>query len=181
MSSLYDIPVKRIEGTDATLAAYRGKVLLVVNVASKCGLTPQYEGLEKLYQDKRAQGLEVLGFPANNFKEQEPGTDAEISQFCSLNYDVHFPLFSKISVKGTDQHPLYAALTRAQPTAAGDGPFRERLKGYGIDTGAPGDVLWNFEKFLVNRQGRVVARFAPDMTANDPRLLQALDAELAKQ
>lgn len=181
MSSLYDIPVKRIEGTDATLAAYRGKVLLVVNVASKCGLTPQYEGLEKLYQDKRAQGLEVLGFPANNFKEQEPGTDAEISQFCSLNYDVHFPLFSKISVKGTDQHPLYAALTRAQPTATGDGPFRERLKGYGIDTGAPGDVLWNFEKFLVNRQGRVVARFAPDMTANDPRLLQALDAELAKQ
>lgn len=181
MSSLYDIPVKRIEGTDATLAAYRGKVLLVVNVASKCGLTPQYEGLEKLYQDKRAQGLEVLGFPANNFKEQEPGTDTEISQFCSLNYDVHFPLFSKISVKGTDQHPLYAALTRAQPTATGDGPFRERLKGYGIDTGAPGDVLWNFEKFLVNRQGRVVARFAPDMTANDPRLLQALDAELAKQ
>ncbi|MFC4308202.1 glutathione peroxidase [Steroidobacter flavus] len=181
MSNLYDIPVKRIEGTDATLAAYRGKVLLVVNVASKCGLTPQYEGLEKLYQDKRAQGLEVLGFPANNFKEQEPGSDAEISQFCSLTYDVHFPLFSKISVKGADQHPLYAALTRAQPAATGDGPFRERLKGYGIDTGAPGDVLWNFEKFLVNRQGQVVARFAPDTTANDPALLQAIDAELAKK
>ncbi|WP_129779014.1 glutathione peroxidase [Peristeroidobacter soli] len=181
MSNLYDIPVKRIEGTDATLAAYRGKVLLVVNVASKCGLTPQYEGLEKLYQDKRAQGLEVLGFPANNFKEQEPGSDAEISQFCSLNYDVHFPLFSKISVKGADQHPLYAALTRAQPAATGDGPFRERLKGYGIDTGAPGDVLWNFEKFLIDRQGQVVGRFAPDTTANDPGLIQAIDAELAKE
>ncbi|HEY5760442.1 MAG TPA: glutathione peroxidase [Steroidobacter sp.] len=181
MSSLYDIPVKRIEGPDATLAAYRGKVLLVVNVASKCGLTPQYEGLEKLYQDKRAQGLEVLGFPANNFKEQEPGSDAEIQQFCSLKYDVHFPLFSKISVKGADQHPLYASLTRAQPTATGDGPFRERLKGYGIDTGGPGEVLWNFEKFLVNRQGQVVGRFAPDTSANDPNLLAAIDAELAKQ
>jgi glutathione peroxidase len=181
MSNLYDIPVKRIEGTDATLAAYRGKVLLVVNVASKCGLTPQYEGLEKLYQDKRAQGLEVLGFPANNFKEQEPGSDAEISQFCSLNYDVHFPLFSKISVKGPDQHPLYSALTRAQPAATGDGPFRERLKGYGIDTGAPGEVLWNFEKFLIDRHGQVVGRFAPDTTANDPGLLRAIDAELAKK
>jgi glutathione peroxidase len=180
MSNLYDIPVKRIDGTDATLAAYRGKVLLVVNVASKCGLTPQYEGLEQLYQDKRAQGLEVLGFPANNFKEQEPGTDAEIQQFCSLSYDVHFPLFSKISVKGADQHPLYSALTRAQPAAAGDGAFRERLKNYGIDTGTPGEVLWNFEKFLVNRQGQVVGRFAPDMAANDPRLLQAIETELAK-
>jgi glutathione peroxidase len=180
MSSLYDIPVKRIEGPDATLAAYRGKVLLVVNVASKCGLTPQYEGLEKLYQDRRAQGLEVLGFPANDFMEQEPGSDAEIQQFCSLTYDVHFPLFSKISVKGSDQHPLYATLTRAQPTAIGDGPFRERLKGHGIDTGAPGDVLWNFEKFLVNRQGQVVGRFAPDMSASDPQLLAAIDAELAK-
>lgn len=180
MSNLYDIPVKRIDGTDATLAAYRGKVLLVVNVASKCGLTPQYEGLEQLYQDKRAQGLEVLGFPANNFKEQEPGTDAEIQQFCSLSYDVHFPLFSKISVKGADQHPLYSTLTRAQPATANDEAFRERLKSYGIDTGAPGEVLWNFEKFLVNRQGQVVGRFAPDMAATDPRLLQAIETELAK-
>lgn len=181
MSNLYDILVKRIDGTDATLTAYRGKVLLVVNVASKCGLTPQYEGLEQLYQDKRAQGLEVLGFPANNFMAQEPGSDAEISQFCSLTYDVHFPLFSKISVKGTDQHPLYATLTHAQLTAAGDGAFRERLKGHGIDTGAPGEVLWNFEKFLVNRHGQIVGRFAPDMAADDPRLLQAIETELAKQ
>jgi glutathione peroxidase len=180
MDKLYDIPLKRIDGAGASLNEYRNKVLLIVNVASKCGLTPQYEGLEKLYQAKRAQGLEVLGFPANNFNGQEPGSDAEISQFCSLNYDVHFPLFSKISVRGADQHPLYAALTQGRPTAIGEGPFRERLKGYGIDTGVMSDVLWNFEKFLVNRQGEVVARFSPDTTADNPRLLQAIDAELAK-
>ncbi|MES2530106.1 MAG: glutathione peroxidase [Pseudomonadota bacterium] len=180
MSTLYDIPLQRIDGTGASLADYRGEVLLVVNVASKCGLTPQYEGLEKLYQAKHAQGLEVLGFPANNFKGQEPGTDSEISQFCSLNYNVDFPLFSKISVTGDDKHPLYAALTEAQPAAIGDGPFRERLKGYGVEGGEPADVLWNFEKFLIGRNGDVVARFAPDVTADDPRLLQAVEAELAK-
>jgi glutathione peroxidase len=179
MSNLYDIPLKRIDGTPATLADYRGKVLLLVNVASKCGLTPQYAGLEKLYEDKRAQGLEVLGFPANNFKGQEPGSEAEIAEFCSLTYDVQFPLFSKISVVGAERHPLYTALTGAQPTAIGEGPFRERLQGKGLVTGGPTDVLWNFEKFLVNRQGEVVARFSPDVTADDPRLLQAIDAALA--
>jgi glutathione peroxidase len=102
-TTLYDIPLKQIDGTAGSLANYGGKVLLVVNVASKCGLTPQYKGLETLYQDKRGLGLEVLGFPANNFKGQEPGSDAEISNFCSTNYDVHFPLFSKISVLGADQ------------------------------------------------------------------------------
>ncbi len=154
-------------------------MLLVVNVASKCGLTPQYEGLEKLYEGRRAQGLEVLGFPANNFRGQEPGTDAEISAFCSLTYDVKFPMFSKISVLGADQHPLYAALTAAQPSATGDGPFRERLKGYGISPANPVDVLWNFEKFLVGRDGKVIARFAPDITADDPRLVTAIDDALA--
>ena len=108
--ALYDIALKSIDGQATSLAAYRGKVLLVVNVASKCGLTPQYSGLEKLYQDKRAHGLEVLGCPANNFKGQEPGTDDEIASFCATGYDVHFPLFSKISVLGEDQHPLYAQL-----------------------------------------------------------------------
>ncbi|WP_410014658.1 glutathione peroxidase [Sodalis sp. C49] len=176
--SLYDIPLKHIDGTPGSLAAYRGKVLLVVNVASKCGLTPQYEGLEKLYQERRAGGLEVLGFPANNFKGQEPGSDAEISDFCAVNYDVHFPMFSKLSVLGEDQHPLYAQLTAAQPVATGDGPFRERLKGYGVDPTNRQDVLWNFEKFLINRQGKVIARFAPDVTADDPRLLRAIDAAL---
>lgn len=180
MSTVYDIPVKRITGEPARLADFRGSVLLVVNVASKCGLTPQYTGLEKLYQARHGQGLEVLGFPANNFKGQEPGTEAEIQSFCSTSYDVHFPLFSKISVKGADRHPLYDALVAAQPQALGDGPFRERLKGYGIESENPADVLWNFEKFLVNRHGEVVGRFAPDITADDPRLVAAIDAELAK-
>jgi glutathione peroxidase len=179
-ASLYDIPLRQIDGSTRRLADFRGRVLLVVNVASKCGLTPQYAGLESLYQDKRAQGLEVLGFPANNFKGQEPGSDSEIADFCSVTYDVHFPLFSKISVLGADQHPLYSQLTAAQPGAIGDGPFRERLRAYGVTPGNPSDVLWNFEKFLLSRRGDVVARFAPDVAADDPRLVSAIDAELAK-
>src|SRR5476649_1435661 len=124
--TIYDFPVKSIDGAPLTLEQFKGKVLLVVNVASKCGLTPQYEGLEKLYENKRAEGLEVLGFPANNFKGQEPGSDAEILEFCNTTYDVKFPLFSKISVVGADQHPLYRTLTTTQPDATGDSPFRER-------------------------------------------------------
>jgi glutathione peroxidase len=178
-TSLYDIPLKQIDGNPTSLASYRGKVLLAVNVASKCGLTPQYRGLEDLYQSRRAKGLEVLGFPANNFMGQEPGTDTDISTFCSTTYDVHFPLFSKISVAGTDQHPLYAQLTAAQPEASGDGDLREKLKAHGLTPGAPPAVLWNFEKFLINRKGDVVARFAPDVAPDDPRLVAAIDAELA--
>jgi glutathione peroxidase len=178
--SLYEIPLRRIDGSPARLADYRGKVLLVVNTASKCGLTPQYAGLESLYQKRRDEGLEVLGFPANNFKRQEPGSDDQIRTFCSVNYDVHFPLFSKISVLGEDQHPLYAQLTAAKPAAIGDGPFRERLKGYGERSTNPADVLWNFEKFLISRNGEVVARFAPDVTAEDSQLVSAIDEELAK-
>jgi glutathione peroxidase len=180
MTSLSDIPLKKIDGSQDHLAAHRGNVLLVVNVASKCGLTPQYTGLESLYQSKHSKGLEILGFPANNFRGQEPGSDNEIADFCQLTYDVHFPLYSKISVVGEDQHPLYAQLTAAQPAAIGDGPFRERLKGYGITSDNTTDVLWNFEKFLLSRKGDVVARFAPDVAADDPRLVAAIDAELAK-
>jgi glutathione peroxidase len=179
--SLYDVPVNRIDGQAASLAPYKGKVLLIVNVASKCGLTPQYEGLEKLYEQKRGQGLEVLGFPANNFGAQEPGTDTEIKDFCATTYDVQFPLFSKISVGGADKHPLYAALTKAKPDAAGEGPMRERLEGYGMKTSPKGEVLWNFEKFLVGRDGKVVDRFAPDVTPDDPRLVKAVDAALAQK
>jgi glutathione peroxidase len=179
-TTLYDIPVNAIDGSATTLRSFEGKVLLVVNVASKCGLTPQYEGLEALYESRHERGLEVLAFPANNFKGQEPGTDEEIQAFCSASYGVKFPLFSKISVVGDDQHPLYGALTQAQPQATGDGPFRDRLKGYGIEPNAAPDVLWNFEKFLVNREGKVVARFAPNVEADDAALVAAIDAELAK-
>ena len=180
MASLDEIPLKQIDGSTETLDAYRGKVLLIVNVASKCGLTPQYTGLEELYQAQRARGFEILGFPANDFREQEPGSDEEIATFCSTTYDVHFPLFSKITVLGPEKHPLYAALTAAQPAAIGEGPMRERLKGFGIVRDDPPEVLWNFEKFLINRDGEVAARFAPDVTPDDPRLADAIEAELAK-
>ncbi|MEP9352895.1 glutathione peroxidase [Xanthobacter sp. KR7-65] len=180
MASIYDIEVKHIDGTEGTLADYRGKVLLVVNVASKCGLTPQYEGLEKLYEANQPLGLEVLGFPANDFAGQEPGSEAEIASFCSLKFNVQFPMFSKISAVGKDQHPLYAALTAAQPAATGDDAMRDRLKSFGMTPNPPPDVLWNFEKFLVGRGGDVVARFAPSVTAEDPRLLSAIELELSK-
>jgi glutathione peroxidase len=179
-STVYDIPVQSIDGETLTLDQFKGKVLLVVNVASKCGLTKQYEGLETLYETLSPKGFEILGFPANNFKGQEPGTDAEIKAFCSLTYDVKFPMFSKVSVVGEDQHPLYHTLTQAQPAATGDGPFRERLIGYNMVPNSAPDVLWNFEKFLVGADGTVVGRFAPDITADDPRLLDAINAELAK-
>ena len=178
--SVLEIPVKTIDGRPTTLDQYRGRVLLIVNVASKCGLTPQYKQLESLYQAKHAAGLEVLGFPANNFMGQEPGSDPEIAAFCSTQYDVHFPLFSKISVKGADRHPLYSALTQARPEAQGEGPMRKRLSDYGIQPGEPNEVLWNFEKFLVGRNGAVAARFAPDVAPDDPRLLAEIDRELAK-
>ena len=180
MTAIQDISVAKIDGAPAKLAEYKGKVLLVVNVASKCGLTPQYEGLEKLYEEKRANGLEVLGFPANNFGAQEPGTNEEIAEFCSTKFDVKFPMFSKISVKGDDIHPLYKELTKAQPDAFGAGPMRERWAAAGRPVTNTEDVLWNFEKFLVNRKGEVVGRFAPGIAPTDENLVKAIDAELAK-
>jgi glutathione peroxidase len=177
-TNLYDIPLQRIDATPATLASYKDKVLLIVNVASKCGLTPQYAGLEALYREWHGRGLEVLGFPANDFGAQEPGSNEEVASFCSTTFDVSFPLFSKISVVGADQHPLYHALTHAQPQALGDGPFREALRGYGIEPNAVPDVQWNFEKFLVGRDGKVIGRFAPDIAADDPRLVEAIEAAL---
>lgn len=179
-TAVENIAINRNDGSPSNLGEFAGKVRLVVNVASKCGLTPQYEGLEALYRAKQAAGLEVLAFPANNFKGQEPGTDAEIRDFCSTQYDVTFPLFAKVSALGDDRHPLYTALVEAQPAAIGEGPFRERLKGFGVERDNQADILWNFEKFLVNRNGDVVARFSPDVKADDPRLLAAIDAELAK-
>lgn len=178
--SVYNIPVKTIAGQDITLNQYAGKVLLLVNVASKCGLTPQYEGLQKLYKEKKDQGLEILGFPANNFLAQEPGSDAEIQEFCSLNYQVDFPLFSKISVAGEDKHPLYQTLTQAIPERIGEGPWWEDLVDYGLTPNPKPEVLWNFEKFLINKKGEVIARFAPDIKADDPRIVEAINAELGK-
>lgn len=180
MSQLTEIALSTIDGGSSNLAAYAGKVLLLVNVASKCGLTKQYQGLQQLYQQKQAQGLEILAFPANNFLEQEPGSDQDIQEFCSLNYQVSFPLFSKISVAGADKHPLYQALIEAQPERIGEGPWIENLISYGISPNQAPEVLWNFEKFLLNKQGEVVARFAPDIEADDPRILSAIEAELAK-
>lgn len=171
---MYDIPLKTIDGDAATLNDYKGKVLLIVNVASKCGLTPQYEGLEKLYQTHKSEGFEILGFPCNDFKGQEPGSESEIASFCSTNYDVHFSLFSKITVLGGDRHPLYNALIAQQPDAIGEGPMREKLKGYGVERTDKSEILWNFEKFLVGKDGKVIARFAPDVTADDARLVDAV-------
>jgi len=181
MSSIQNIPVNTIDGKPSSLNDFAGNVLLVVNVASKCGLTPQYEALEKVYEEKKDKGFAVLGFPANNFGAQEPGSNAEIAEFCSLTYSVKFPMFEKISVVGDDQHPLYKELTTSAPRAQGDpDAFRDRLKGFGMTPNQDPDVLWNFEKFLVGKNGEVVARFEPTMTPDDPAIIAAIDAELAK-
>lgn len=180
MASVYNILVNRIQGQAVDLSQYEGKVLLIVNVASKCGLTPQYEGLQKLYSEKKQQGFEILGFPSNDFLEQEPGSNEEIEQFCSVNYQVDFPLFAKIPVVGENKHPLYETLTNAIPERLGEGPWWKDLVDYGLTPNNPPEVLWNFEKFLVSKTGEVVARFAPDITADDTRIVDAINAELAK-
>ena len=181
-SALYQLPLKAINGAETSLAAFAGKVLLVVNVASKCGLTPQYEGLEKLYERYRDKGLVVLGFPANDFGAQEPGSNGEIEAFCRTNFSVEFPMFEKIAVTGESQHPLYRALTQAQPPILVSGQnFRERLKSHGMTPNPEPGIIWNFEKFVLSREGEVVARFAPDTPPDDPRLIEVIEAELARK
>jgi glutathione peroxidase len=182
LSTVYEVPVERIDGAPAALRDFAGKVLLIVNVASKCGLTPQYTALESLYESQRNRGFVVVGFPANDFAAQEPGANAEIAEFCSTTYNVQFPLFAKISVKGPAQHPLYRELIAAQPAAIQKpgSNFRRELEEFGVKHGDPTDVMWNFEKFLIGRDGTVVARFAPDVTPDDPLLLEAIERELAK-
>ncbi len=161
-TSVYEFTMRNIDGENVKLDTYKGKVLLIVNVASKCGYTPQYEGLEALYQKNKDSGLVILGFPANNFMSQEPGTEAEIKEFCSTKYKVTFPMFAKISVKGEDQHPLYTYLTnkRSNPEFAGD-------------------ISWNFNKFLVDRQGKVVARFGSKDTPEGEAITAAVAKYLA--
>jgi glutathione peroxidase len=170
MADLYDIPVNRIDGTAASLGDYAGKVVLVVNVASRCGLTPQYEGLEALYETYAGRGLVVAGFPANEFAGQEPGSNAEIAAFCETRFDIRFPMFEKIVVRGEGKHPLYQALTAALPKAEAAPPNAPQ----------DGEVMWNFEKFLLARDGSVARRFAPTVTPEDPALVEAIEAELAK-
>ncbi len=160
MSAFHDINLRALDGQELPLAPFKGQVLLVVNVASKCGMTPQYAGLESLHQHYRDQGFSVLGLPCNQFASQEPGSEDEIREFCSRNYGVSFPLGSKLEVNGPGRHPLYRLL-------AGEGAE------------FPGDITWNFEKFLVGQDGRVLARFSPRTTPDDPALVQAIEKALS--
>ena len=158
--SIDDIAVKDIDGKDTSLKAYQGKVLLIVNVASKCGYTPQYKALEAVYEKYKDKGLVILGFPCNQFGHQEPGTDAEIKEFCSSKYSVTFPMFDKIEVNGPDRHPLYVAL-------AGDGsPY-------------PGNIKWNFTKFLIGRDGKILKRFESKVVPDSPEVSSAIESALA--
>ncbi|MEO8722660.1 MAG: glutathione peroxidase [Sphingobium sp.] len=179
-NALQSIPLKTITHQDASLGDYAGKVLLVVNVASKCGLTPQYEGLEALHKKYFDRGLVVLGFPANDFGAQEPGSEAEIATFCTTNFGVNFPMFEKIVVTGPEKHLLYATLTAARPEVGGDSEgFRDKLRGYGMVPTESPEVLWNFEKFLIGRDGEVIGRFAPTTAPDDVALVSAIEAALA--
>ena len=159
--SIYDFIMKDIDGQDIKMDQYRGKVLLIVNVASKCGYTKQYEGLQKIYLKYRNQGFLVLGFPANNFLSQEPGTDEEIKTFCSTKYNVTFPMFSKISVKGDDKHPLYRFLTETQSNPE-----------------FAGEIKWNFNKFLVDKSGKIIARFDSGVKPEDDELINTIEKTL---
>lgn len=181
-NEIYEIPVKNIDGQETNLGEYKDKVLLVVNVASKCGLTPQYEGLETLYENYQDKGFEVLGFPSNDFMGQEPLSENEIKDFCETNYDVKFPLFSKIHINGDERHQLYQFLIDAQPetdVSNGDDWLNGLIK-YGHKHLNETDVLWNFEKFLVGKNGEVVARIAPDVKPDDERLKEKIETELSK-
>ena len=178
--TIYDIPVERIDGTSTTLADNRGEVLLIVNVASKCGFTPQYEGLERLYETYRDRGFSVLGFPSNDFLGQEPGSNEEIQAFCTTNFGVQFPMFSKITVAGPQKHPLYVHLTGAQHDALGREKMEASIRSHNAEPPPRPEVIWNFEKFLVSRSGEVVRRFAPDFAPGAPEVVEAVETELAR-
>ena len=162
MTNVYDFTMQDIDGKSVSLSAFKGKVLLIVNVASKCGFTGQYAGLEKLYKAKKDRGLVILGFPANNFMGQEPGTEAEIKSFCTLTYGVTFPMFAKISVKGKDIHPLYAYLTSEE-----------------TNPGSGGAISWNFNKFLIGRDGAIAGRFGTRTAPDDAELVAAVEKALS--
>jgi len=159
--SVYDIPLTTIDGKPATLAEHAGEVLLAVNVASKCGFTPQYAALQQLHETYADRGFSVLGFPCNQFLFQESGSESQIAQFCSVTYGVSFPMFAKVKVRGRGQHPLFGELTKAADPS-----------------GSAGSVKWNFEKFLINRQGEVIGRFRSKVTPDDPAVVSAIEAAL---
>ncbi|MBI4976354.1 MAG: glutathione peroxidase [Spirochaetes bacterium] len=163
MKTIYDFTVKNIDGKEVSLADFKGKTVLIVNVASKCGFTPQYEGLEKIYKKYQAKGFTVIGFPANNFMWQEPADEGEIKKFCTLNYGVTFPMMSKISVKGADIHPLYAFLT-----SKADNPKFS------------GDIGWNFTKFLIAKDGTIAARFESKITPESAELIGKVEEQLGR-
>jgi glutathione peroxidase len=175
-SRLYDLGVRRIDGAETALSDFAGSALLVVNVASQCGLTPQYEGLERLHKTYGNQGLAVLGFPSNEFAGQEPGTDADIHDFCRSVYGVDFPMFAKTEVNGPGRNPLYRILVESQPRRTL--PANPRKSAVSVKDNP--DIRWNFEKFLVSRTGEVVGRFDPDVVPEDPILVQAIETELGK-
>jgi glutathione peroxidase len=160
-NSIYEFDMLDIDGNSVNLGKYKGKVVMLVNTASKCGYTPQYEGLEKIYEEYKDQGFVILGFPANNFGGQEPGSNAEIKEFCTLKYKVSFPMFAKISVLGEDQHPLYTYLTSEK-----------------TDPKFAGDITWNFNKFLVGPDGKILARFASKETPESPEVTKAIESAL---
>lgn len=162
VNSIYEIEAKTISGESVKLEAYKGKTLLIVNTASKCGFTGQYEGLQKLYDKYSEQDFVILGFPSNDFLKQEPGSDEEIASFCKLNYGVTFPMFGKVSVKGSDQHPLYTYLTS-----------KETNPGFG------GKISWNFNKFLISKDGEIVARFGSRTKPQDEKLIAAVEKEIS--
>lgn len=179
-SSLYDIGLQALDGQPTTLAPYQGEVLLIVNVASKCGLTPQYTALQALHERFSGRGLRVLGFPCNDFAGQEPGSEEEIRTFCDTNYQITFPLFGKLNINSAPRHALYAALIAALPQTqgSGDSKLRDTLTQHKLLPKEATDVMWNFEKFLVGRDGKPLARFAPDVTPDDAALVQAIEAAL---
>jgi glutathione peroxidase len=169
MTSTHDFTATSIDGSKVPLSDYAGKVLLIVNVASKCGLTPQYEGLQALYRDDQGRGLEILGFPCNQFKEQEPGTDAEIQEFCQVNYDVTFPVFSKVEVNGPEADPLYTYLRAQAPGDFGPayGQFYDIISKMRPEADGTDEVKWNFTKFLIGRDGTVIKRYEPPVAPGD--------------
>jgi glutathione peroxidase len=159
LRSIYEVELPRLDGRPESLSAYAGNVVLAVNVASRCGFTPQYAGLQALYERYSDRGFTILGFPCNQFFHQEPGSAEQIQEFCSLNYGVTFPMFAKLDVKGPQQHPLYAILTELPD-----------------DSGKTGNVAWNFEKFLIDRDGHPVRRFRSKVTPEDRRLVEAIES-----